>query len=97
MRKHEVHLKGKETVQRVSLRFPDGIETTHVELVFDFSGGKPVGQYKTAEMEEFTEHPLEQRWVWKTQGEPDVMDLCSKGLQVVGEIIKSRESMGFPD
>lgn len=97
MRRHEIHLKGKETVQQVGFGFPDGIETTHVEFVFDFSSGKPVGRYKTAEMEEFKEHPVEQRWVWKTEGEPDVMELCSKGLQVVREIIKSRDSMGFPD
>ena len=99
IRDAEIHLKGKETVQRVGFDFlpAGGIETTSLEVVFDFSSGKPVGQYKTAEMEEFKEYPVEQRWVWKTEGEPDVMDLCSKGLQVVREIIKRRDSMGFPD
>ena len=97
MRRHVVHLKGKETVQQVGVSFPGGIETTHIEIEFDFRNVKPVGRYKTAEMEEFKEHQVEQRWVWKTKGEPDVMDLCSKGLQVVREIIKSRDSMGFPD
>lgn len=97
MRRHEVHLKGKETLQEVGLSFPGGIETKYIELEFDFRNVKPVGRYKTAEMEEFKEHHLEQRWVWKTKGEPDVMDLCSKGLQVVREIIKSRDSMVFSD
>ena len=32
MRRHEVHKKGKETVQQVGLGFPDGIETTGLEL-----------------------------------------------------------------
>jgi hypothetical protein len=97
VRRHEIHHKGRETLKRVGFSFPEGIETTQVELVFDFRGGEPIGQYKTAEMEEFKEYPLEQRWVWMTEGEPDVMDLCSKGLVVVREIIKSRDSMGFPD
>jgi hypothetical protein len=97
MRKHEIHQKGKETLQQVGFSFPGGIQSTEMEFILDFSSGKPVGRYKTAEMEEFKEHPVEQRWVWKTKGEPDVMDLCLKGLQVVREIIKSRDSMGFPD
>jgi len=97
MRRLETHKKGKKPVQQVGLSFPDGIETTHMELEIDFRSVKPVGRYKTAEMEEFKEHQVEQRWVWKTKGEPDVMDLCSKGLQVVREIIKSRDSMGLTD
>jgi hypothetical protein len=97
MRKHEIHLKGKPTLQRTGFSFPDGIKTTHLELEFDFSAGKPVGRYKTAEMAEFKEYPINKSWVWMTEGEPDVMELCSKGLQIVREIIKIRDSMGFPD
>ncbi|MGE5646413.1 MAG: hypothetical protein ACM336_11540, partial [Acidobacteriota bacterium] len=97
MRRLEVHLKGKETMQQAGLSFPDGITTTHLELGIDFSAGKPVGWYKTAEMEQPEEHPVEQRWVWKTEGDPDVMELCSKGLEVVRQLVKSRDQMGFPD
>lgn len=97
MRRLEVHVRGRETVQEAGLSFPDGITTTHLELGMDLSGGKPVGWYKTAEMEQPEEHPVEQRWVWKTEGYPDVMELCSKGLEVVRELIQSRDEMSFRD
>ena len=96
VRNQEVHQKGKETLQVVSFSFPSGIEIKSGEtLVLEFGGG--VRRYKTTETEEFKEYPVEQRWVWMTKGEPDVMDLCSKGLEVVREVITSRDSMGFAD
>jgi hypothetical protein len=98
MRKHEVHLKGKQTLQVEGFSFPDGIEVKGgEELIVEVISGQSVGRYKTTEMEEFKEYPVEQRWVWMTKGEPDVMDLCSRGLAVAREIIKSRDAMGFPD
>jgi len=97
LRRHEVHLEGKETIQQVGLSFPNGITTTHLELGIDSSAGKPVGWYKTAEMEQAEEHPVEQRWVWKTEGAPDVMELCSKGLEVVRQLMKSRDEMCLYD
>lgn len=47
--------------------FADDIESTKLELELDFSSGKPVGRYKSAEMAEFKEHPVKYGWVWKTQ------------------------------
>lgn len=82
----------------VGFSFPEGIEVKGgEEAVFDFGSGQSVGRYKTTKMEEFKEYPIENRWVWLTEGEPDVMELCSKGLQIAREIIKSRDSMEFPD
>jgi hypothetical protein len=49
------------------LPFADDIESTKLELELDFSSGKPVGRYKSAEMAEFKEHPVKYGWVWKTQ------------------------------
>jgi hypothetical protein len=48
-------------------------------------------------MEEFEEHPVEHRWVWDAEGEPDVMELCRKGLETMRCIIDSRNNMGFAD
>ena len=77
--------------------FADDIESTKLELELDFSSGKPVGRYKSAEMAEFKEHPVKYGWVWKTQDEPDVMELCRKGLDVVRQLIQSRDDMHFQD
>ena len=97
LRNKEIHHKGTRSMQQVGMSFPDGITTTSLELNIDFSAGKPVGTYKTAEMAEAEQYPVEYRWVWKTEGEPDVMELCEKGLGVVRELINSRDSMGFRD
>ena len=97
LRHREVHQKGTESSQRVGMSFGEGIESTSVTVEFDFRPAKPVGRFKTAEMEAPTEHPVEQKWVWDIDGEPDVMEFCSRGLDVVRTIIKSRDAMEFPD
>lgn len=97
LRNKEIHHKGTAASQRVGMSFPDGIETTGLILETDFSSGRPVGRYKTAEMEEFQEHPVEQRWVWDAAEELDVMELCAKGLEVIRQLIRSRDEMGFHD
>ena len=98
LRRKEVHFTGTETAQRVRMSFPEGLEWTSSTVTeIDLSKGRPIGRYKTAQMQEFEEHPVEQRWVWETRAEPDVMELCGKGLDVVREIMKSRDRMGFSD
>ena len=79
------------------MSFPEGIKTTDLTLSFDLSSGKPVGRYKSAEMDDFEEHPVEYRWVWNAAGEPDVMDLCRKGLDTMRQVIESRATMNFSD
>ena len=79
------------------MSFPDGVETIELILETDFSSGRPVGRYKTAEMAEFQAHPVEQRWVWDVEGEPDVMEICGNGLEIVRQLIHCRDEMGFPD
>ena len=97
-RRKEVHFTGTETSQLVGMSFPEGLECTGSTVMeIDFSKGKPIGRYKTAQMQDLQEHQVEQKWVWETRGEPDVMELCGKGLDVVREIINSRDRMGFPD
>ena len=98
LRRKEVHFTGTETGQRAGMSFPEGLEWTSSTVTeIDFSKGRPIGRYKTAHMQDFEEHPVEQRWVWETPAEPDVMELCGKGLDVVREIMKSRDRMGFSD
>ena len=97
LRVKEVHFAGTEMHQNAGMSFPDGIETTSLVLEMDFRAGKPRGRYKSAEMEGFQEHPVEQRWVWDTESQPDVIETCKKGLDIVREIIKSRDAEGFPD
>jgi len=48
-------------------------------------------------MAEFMEHPVKYGWVWRTQDEPDVMELCSQGLETVRQLIQSRDNMHFQD
>ena len=95
LRNREVHQKGTESSQRAGMSFPEGITTTSLVLEMDFRSGPPVGRYKSAEMEEFAEHPVEYKWVWDVEGEPDVMELCGKGVEVTRAIVKSRDEMGF--
>jgi hypothetical protein len=97
LRNKEIHQRGTESVQRASLPFPDGIDSTKLELELDFSSAKPVGRYKSAEMAEFKEHPAKYGWVWKTQDEPDVMELCGQGLGAVRRLIQNRDAMHFQD
>lgn len=97
LRDKEIHQKGTESFQRVGMSFSEGIETTELVLGVDFSSGKSVGRYKSAEMDQFEEHPVEYRWVWDAEGEPDVMELCRKGLDIMRRFIESRDNMGFPD
>jgi hypothetical protein len=97
LRNKEIHHKGTKASQQAGMRFPDGITTTKLELGIDFSSGKPVGRYKSAEMAEFEEHPVAYGWVWKTHDEPDVMALCGKGLEAVRQLIQDRDEMCFKD
>ena len=64
-----------------------------MEFTVDFSEGKPTGTYKTAEMEEAAQVDLKCSWVWSTEGDPDVMELCAAGLETVRKIIAMRDAM----
>lgn len=97
LRNKEVHQKGTDAWQQVGMSFPEGIQTKSLELRMDFSSGKPVASYKSAEMEDFATHPVEQKWVWKTVDEPNVMELCTKGLDVLQKVMQSRSEMKFSD
>ncbi len=98
LRNKEIHHKGTQSFQQVGMHFPDGITTTtKLELRTDFSSGKPVGRYKSDEMADFKEHPVIYGWVWKTPDEPNVMELCSQGLEAVRQLIQSRDTMHFQD
>lgn len=96
LRKQEIHHKGTQAFQQAAMHFPDGMATnTKLELRFDFSSGKPVGRYKSGEMADFEDHQVAYAWVWKTRDEPNVMELCSQGLEVVRQLIQSRDDMHF--
>jgi hypothetical protein len=96
LRNKEIHHKGTQSFLQAGMHFPDGITTTtKLELGIDFSSGKPVGRYKSDEMADFMEHPVVYGWVWKTHDEPDVMKLCSHGLEAVRQLIQSRDDMHF--
>ena len=97
LRNKEVHHKGTQAVQQVGMSFEEPIETTDLEITLDFSKGKPTGAYKTAEMAEATPHKVTQKWVWRTTGEPEVMDLCQRGMEIVQALIESRAGMSFRD
>ena len=97
LRNREIHHKGTQAVQQAGMSFEEPLETTHLEFTVDFSKGKPVGTYKTAEMAEAKPYDVTQKWVWKTTDEPEVMDLCQKGLDIVRALIGGRDVMNFPD
>ncbi len=97
LRNTELHHKGTKSVLQAEMRFPDAAETTRQKLVFDFSGGKPTGRSKTSHMSEFCEHPVKYGWVWRTKDEPNVMELCSQGLEAVRQLIQSRDDMHFQE
>ena len=98
LRRKEVHVTGTETSLLVGMSFPEGLEcTSSTVMEIDFSKRRPIGRYKTAQMQDFEEYPVEEKWVWEARGEPDVMELCGKGLDVVRKIVRSRDGMGFPD
>ncbi len=79
LRNREIHQKGTPSSQRARMSFPEGIKTTSLILEMDFRSGPPVGRYKSAEMEEFSEHPVEYKWVWDVEGEPDVIPEARSG------------------
>ena len=95
LRNREVHQTGTPSSQRAGMSFPEGIESTSMVLEMDFRSGAPVGRYKTAEMQDFAEHLVEYKWVWDAEGEPDVMELCRRGLQIARATIQSRDEMRF--
>lgn len=98
LRRKEIHHKGTQSWQRAAMHFPGGITTTtNLELGIDFSSGEPVGRYKSDEMVDFQEHSVVSRWVWELHDEPDVMELCSQGLEAVRQLIQSRDDMHFQD
>jgi hypothetical protein len=97
LRDKEIHQKGTESFERIGMSFPEGIETTELALEFDFRSGTPVGRYKSAGMETPQEWPVEQCWVWDADGDPDVMECCRKGLDIMRGIIDSRDAMEFVD
>ncbi len=100
LRNKEIHHKGTKARQRVGFSMPDEgpIETTtELEFTIDVRQGKPIGTYKTGEMAEFVPIDLSCDWIWIAEGDPNVMELCSAGLDTVRKIIAYRDSMGFPD
>jgi hypothetical protein len=97
LRNKEVHQKGTDAWQEVSVIFPDGIVTKSLELRWDLSGAKPVTSYKSEEMESFVTHPAQHRWVWKTDDEPDVLEACANGLNILRKVIQYRQEMSFSD
>lgn len=79
------------------MSFPDGIESTSLVLEMDFRSGAPIGRYQTASMAEPAEHLVERKWIWDVEPETDVIEFCSKGLEVARALITSREAMQFRD
>lgn len=95
LRNAEVHKRGTEAWQSIGFSFPGGAEVRELEV--DFSSGAPVGRYKLADSADYVQYQVEQRWVWSTPGEPDVLATCAKGLELVRKIIKSRGEMLFSE
>jgi hypothetical protein len=91
-----VFLKEREWPGLLSAR-NQRITTTHLEFTMDFSKGKPVGTYKTAEMDEPASIEVKCDWVWSTDGSPNVMELCAVGLRTIRIIIADRDAMNFAD
>jgi hypothetical protein len=99
LRDVEVHQKGTDSLQCIDMSFgEEGIAVVgpdSLTLTVDLRCGTPQGSYQVSGMEAPVEFPVETHWVWNTADELDVMELCSKGLEVVRRLIRSRDSMNF--
>jgi len=101
LRNVEIHQKGTASVQGIGMSFgEEGITIAgpdSLTMTVDLRSGHPKGSYQISGMEAAVEHPVEIRWIWDTADEPDVMELCSKGLAVIRRLIHSRDEMKFQD
>lgn len=66
-------------------------------MTVDLRSGPPKGSFQISGMASAVEHPVETRWIWDTTDQLDVMELCSKGLEVIRRLIHSRDEMKFQD
>jgi hypothetical protein len=101
LRDVEIHQKGTASVQRIGMSFgEEGITITgpdSLTMTVDLRSGTPKGSYQISGMEAAVGHPVETCWIWDTADELDVMELCSKGLEVIRRLIRRRDEMKFQD
>jgi hypothetical protein len=98
-RRHEVHLKAKQSWQEVTIAFPQDRPIHGMSWTVNLSA--PATEKEKSELPPIEdvsgEGEVRKRYVWDVPDSPDVLELCRKGLATVREMMNSYTRMRFHD
>jgi hypothetical protein len=96
-RRKEVHLKGAPSWQEVTVVFP--VDKPVHGMSWSINLGAPATAEETSDLPEEIgpRGEVRKRYVWDVPGNPDVLELCRKGLSTIREMMMEYSRMQFRD